>query len=210
MMIRLLAIAVTLMAAHALVPSAAKVQNHEAPAARPATSVTTTYNVDPVHSSVIFRIKHMDVAYFYGRFNNLAGTVKWNDDDPAASELDMRIATASVDTANEGRNRHLRSDDFFSAEEHETIHFRTSSIEKRREKFVAQGELTLRGVTKPVTVDLEKTGSMTHPRSGKEVIGLHAEFTIKRSDFGMDYGVESGALGDEVKLMIGLEAGASD
>lgn len=164
-----------------------------------------TFRVDPVHSSMVFRIKHNGVAYFYGRFNQISGTIDWNESDPSASSLAIEIATASVDTANERRDNHLRSDDFFSAAENPTISFRTSSIEPDGEKLKATGDLTLNGVTKPITVDLEHTGSAEG--RGAQLIGLHATFTIKRTDFDMPYGVENGALGDEVLLMIGIEAG---
>jgi polyisoprenoid-binding protein YceI len=165
-----------------------------------------THRIDAVHSSVIFSIKHMGIATFYGRFNQIGGTVNWNPNDPANSSFVLEIPVASVDTNNNGRDRHLRSPDFFNEDEFSTITFRSTRIEKTGDNaYRVAGNLNLHGVERPLTVDLKQTGETTHPRSGNKLVGLETTFTIKRTDFRMNYGVEQGALGDEVGLIIALE-----
>lgn len=172
-------------------------------------AAATTYMIDGTHSSVVFRVMHMNTAPFYGRFNQIAGSIDWNAENPESSSISFSIPTESVDTANEGRDGHLRSPDFFNAKEFTEITFKSTKITPRHgETYTVQGDLTMLSETKPVTVELVKTGENTHPRSGKPVIGFEAVATIKRSDFGMNYGVEQNVLGDEVKIMFGLEAAA--
>ncbi|TVQ52636.1 MAG: YceI family protein [Phycisphaerales bacterium] len=167
----------------------------------------TAYSIDNVHSAVIFRIKHLGVAYFYGRFNQLDGVIHWNDDNPENSRFDLRIDADSVDTNHSGRDEHLRSPDFFNVSEHPEITFKSNRIERRSEgRYRMTGELKLHGESKTITVDLHHTGAGEHPRSGRALHGFESVFRIKRSDFDMNYGIEAGAIGDEVELRIGIEA----
>lgn len=177
-----------------------------APAARAAAAlVTGAFQVDPVHSSVIFGIRHMDVANFYGRFNRFSGSMTFDAADPSASSVTFRIDAASVDTANERRDGHLRSPDFFNASEFSEITFTSSRVQPMPGGYRVTGDLTMHGVTKSITIELKQTGASTNPRSGKPIAGMEADFTIKRSDFNMLYGIEQKALADEVRLIIGLE-----
>jgi polyisoprenoid-binding protein YceI len=161
------------------------------------------FKVDPVHSSMIFKLKHNNTAWFYGRFNNPTGTFNIDLADPSKSSFDVTVKADDVDTANAQRDKHLKSGDFFSAKEYPTIAFKGKSFKKSGEHAVeATGELTIRGVTKPVTVTIEHTGD-GKDREGKTLMGVHTTFTIKRSDFGITYG--TGALGDDVTIMVGLE-----
>lgn len=163
------------------------------------------FEVDAVHSSVIFRIKHLGVAYNYGRFNDIKGTFLLDNAKPEASVVDVTVAVDSVDTNNEDRDKHLRSPDFFSSKEYPTMTFKSSSVKKTAEDtFEVTGDLTFRGQTKPLNVTLKHTG--TGPgRRGGEVSGAEATFTIKRSEWGMNY--LPGALGEEVTLIVALEGG---
>lgn len=165
-----------------------------------------SYTIDPVHTSVIFGIRHLDVATFYGRFNDISGTIAWNEDSPSNSAIEIEIKAESVDTNNQGRDDHLRNPDFFNAREFPTITFKSTKIETRDETYRVTGDLKLHGVERSITVDLKKTGSATHPRTGKHIIGLESHFTIKRSNHRMNYGIEQNMLGDEVKLIIAIEA----
>lgn len=170
-----------------------------------APAVADSWTIDGVHSSLIFRVKHLDTAPFYGRFNSIAGQIVWDDANPSGSSFNVEVQTASVDTANEGRNRHLRGTDFFNADQFPVCTFKSTSVKPSGDGFELAGDLTINGQTKPVTAKLEKTGQGTNPRGGGAIIGFEVLCTIKRSDFGVNY--MPGGLGDEVKLFIGLEAG---
>lgn len=164
---------------------------------------TGTYDVDAVHSSVVFRIKHLNVAYFYGRFNEIEGTFTLDDADPTRSRFDLQVKVASVDTANADRDKHLKSADFFDLEQFPLITFKSRSVKKVGETTLeVAGDLTLHGVTKPLTVKIERTGSATGMR-GEFRGGWETVFEIKRSDFGMTKLI--GPVGDEVRLLIGVE-----
>lgn len=165
-----------------------------------------TYSIDPVHTSVIFGIRHLDVANVYGRFNDISGSIAWDDDSPSNSSFEIEIMAESVDTNNQGRDDHLRNPDFFNVREFPTINFNSTKVEKRGETYRVTGDLTMHGVERSIILDLKKTGSTTHPRTGKHVIGLESHFTIKRSEHRMNYGIEQNMLGDEVKLIVAIEA----
>lgn len=161
------------------------------------------YEVDSVHSSVVFRIRHLGVSYAYGRFNDIRGRFAFDDADPAKSVIDISVKVDSIDTANSDRDKHLKSAEFFNVAEHPTIAFKSVKVEKLADnKYKAAGEMTLRGVTKPLTVELERVGSVDHPKLGVRS-GFETVFTIKRGDFGLD--AAAGMLGEEVRLMVSIE-----
>jgi polyisoprenoid-binding protein YceI len=167
-----------------------------------ALSYTGTYDVDGVHSSNVFCIKHMDVANFYGRFSQIEGTFTLDDADATKSAFDIKLKTASVDTANEVRDKHLRSDECFDAEKHPDITFKSKSIKKAGEKALeVTGDLTMKGVTKPLTAKVELTG-VGKGFSGGTICGWETTFTVKRSDF--DVG-KPGGLSDDVRITISVE-----
>jgi polyisoprenoid-binding protein YceI len=161
------------------------------------------YKVDASHSSVVFRVKHMGVSYCYGRFNKMSGVFNLDAENPAKSEIDVTVDAGSVDTANAERDKHLRNADFFDVEKFPSIRFQSTSVRSEDAgPFVASGNLTLHGVTRPVTVDIDATGS-GKGMLGEVRSGLEAVFVIRRSEFGMDRMV--GPVGDEVRLMVSLE-----
>lgn len=160
------------------------------------------WTVDPVHSSIMFRIKHMNASLFYGRFNDISGTAKFDGSVP--TEMAFEVKTASIDTNNEGRDKHLRNTDFFNADQFPVCSFKATKITPASESsFKVTGDLTMNGTTKPVDITLEKVGQ-GEGRGGTKLMGLATEFTINRQDFGIKYG-SGGALGDEVKIYVGLE-----
>lgn len=168
-----------------------------------APSAAAGFAVDSVHSSVVFRIKHMNVAYFYGRFNSPTGTFNLDFAKPEASVLEVSVKLDDVDTANEGRDKHLKQEEFFAAKDYPTISFKGKTFKKTGEKTMeVTGDLTMRGQTKPVTCVVEHTGA-GKGRKGEAIEGIEAKFTVKRSDFGVSGLI--GPLGDEVNLMIALE-----
>lgn len=161
------------------------------------------YKVDPVHSSVWFRIKHLGVSYCYGRFNEPMGSFVWDEQNPEASKFTVKVAVEKIDTDNEKRDQHLRGVDFFDAAKHPEITFTSTAIKPQGDnKFEVTGDLTLHGVTKSITVVLEHVGGGKDPWGGFRR-GFETKFTIKRSDFGMNY--MQGPLGDEVTLKVGIE-----
>ncbi len=172
--------------------------------AKTSTAPVETWDVDTVHSMALFRVQHVGAGQFWGRFNDVTGTVKWPRDDSVAPEFDITIAIDSVDTGNEKLDRHLKSPDFFNGREFETATFRSNGAERIGERrWRVNGDMTMLGQTKPITAELEVTGVRGNPVQAKA--GWEAIYTIKRSDFGMNWGVENGALGDEVKIIVGLE-----
>jgi polyisoprenoid-binding protein YceI len=174
-------------------------------AVRPtASDVGPEWKIDPVHSSMVFRIKHMSTAWFYGRFNDISGTVGFDPAKPEASSFNVEIKTASVDTNSKNRDNHLKSGDFFNADQFPTCTFASTGLTAgANDTFDLKGDLTLNGQTKAISAKLEKTGE-GKSRDGSSVVGFEATFTINRQDFGIKYG--PGALGDDVRVTISLEA----
>ena len=164
------------------------------------------YNIDTVHSSILFRAKHMGVAYFYGRFNEFSGNITLNESDISKSKVEFEVKSASVDTANEKRDQHLRSSDFFSVKQFPVIAFKSINVSAKAEKenmLEVTGEFDLHGVKKTITIDVEITGKKTIPQTG-EVIGFHTTFDIKRSDYGFNFGMEG--VNDDIQIIVSVEA----
>jgi len=162
-----------------------------------------TYKIDPVHSTVIFRIQHLGVSYFNGRINAPSGSINVDESDPSKTSFQVELKAANVDTGNANRDKHLKTPDFFSAEEFPTITFKSTSAKPAGDKKLeVTGELTLHGQTKPVTATVEHVGTADTPMGHRT--GYETVFTIKRSDFGMNKMLD--AVGDEVEMRIGLEA----
>jgi polyisoprenoid-binding protein YceI len=162
-----------------------------------------TFRTDPTHSTVVFRVKHMNISYCYGRFNKVAGTFRLDEASPADSMVDIQVVATSIDTDNADRDKHLRNSDFFDVERFKTIRFQSKKTTRKVDgTFVVEGELTLHGVTKPITVEIEPTGT-GRGMVGEIRAGLETVFTIRRTDFGMNKMV--GAVADDVRLMVSLE-----
>ncbi len=164
-----------------------------------------TYRIDSVHSFIIFRVKHMNTAYAYGRFNTFSGTIVVDEKNPANSRIELEIDANSIDTGNSQRDDHLRSPDFFNTRQFPKITFKSTRVRKINDTTVeVTGNLTARGVTRPLTVRVQFTGKGRNPR-GQEIIGFETTFTIKRSQFGINYGL-GGGLDDEVRVTFSVEA----
>jgi len=167
-----------------------------------ASSAAETYTADTVHSSLVFRVKHMNTSYFWGRFNNISGSFSLDEANPAASQFDFHVKTESIDTGNNKRDQHLKSPDFFSAVQFPSIAFKSQSVKKSSTGYEVTGELTLHGVTKPVTIQVTPTGSGKGP-TGAALAGIEATFSIKRTEFGMTKMVPG--VGDDVTIYVGIE-----
>ena len=166
---------------------------------------TMTYEIDTTHSMIIFRAKHSGVSYNYGRFNDFTGEITM-DEDISKSTVELEIKAASVDTANNKRDQHLRSSDFFSAKQFPVITFKSTKVsmkEGETDMLEVTGDLELHGVKKSITVDVEITGRGKN-REGGSLIGFESTFTIKRSEFGMTYGI--GNVSDDIRITVSIEA----
>jgi polyisoprenoid-binding protein YceI len=163
-----------------------------------------TYRIDPVHSFIIFRVKHLNTGFAYGRFNTFSGTIVVDERNPANSSIELEIDANSVDTGNSQRDDHLRSPDFFSARQFPKITFKSTRVRKINDTTVeVQGDLTVRGVTRPITARVTFTGKGRNQR-GQEIIGFETTFTIRRSQFNINYGL-NGGLADEVRVTFAVE-----
>ena len=166
------------------------------------TDTPTTFDVDDVHSMALFRVQHMGAGRFWGLFNDVSGTIQYIPEQSLS--LNIAIQTESVDSNNEQLDRHLKSPDFFNSVEFPQMTFVSISakhIESGR--FEVVGDLTIHGVKKRVTVSVEC--SSISKLGGKTRAGFEASFEIKRSDFGVSYGVEKKVLGDETRIIVSLE-----
>ncbi len=177
-------------------------------------SATTTtgaevWSIDPSHSAVEFSVKHMMFATVRGRFSTFSGTITMPDGDPSRASVVVEIDADSIDTRDEKRDEHLRSNDFFGAGDNPKITFRSTSVQaKGKDRYEVTGDLTIRGVTKPVVLDATFNGQGVNPW-GVTVAGWSAEGKIDRKEFGVNWNaaLESGGflVGDEVKIHIELE-----
>ena len=163
-----------------------------------------TWSVDSSHSTAIFRIKHFGASWQYGRFNDIAGTLMIDEADATKSTLELTIKTDSVDTNNQKRDDHLKGPDFFNAAQYPTMTFKSKKIAvKQGNVWAVTGDLTMHGVTKEVTVDLERVGTGKDPWGGTRT-GAETTFTLKRSDYGVSFMPDG--LGDEVRIIVSVEA----
>ncbi|WP_422928733.1 YceI family protein [Singulisphaera sp. PoT] len=168
----------------------------------PAARAADTYTADPVHSAVVFRVKHMNTSHAWGRFNDITGSFSLNEADPSQSVLDFSIKAASIDTANAKRDQHLKGPDFFNVVQFPTIKFKSKSVTKSADGYEVSGELTLHGQTKPIQVKITPTGTGKGP-SGTAIAGIDATFFVKQSQFGMTKMV--GPIGDDVWVNVSIE-----
>lgn len=171
---------------------------------------TTKWDFDLAHSSVNFSVRHLMVSKVRGRFAEWSGKLEIDDEDLTRSVLDVTIQAASIETRDDKRDAHLRSADFFDAEHHPTLAFRSTRIEQRGDDELAvHGELTIRGVTRPVTLAVEINGEANDPWGGTRR-GYSAKATINRRDFGLNWNaaLEAGGVlvGEKVEIALEIEA----
>jgi polyisoprenoid-binding protein YceI len=169
----------------------------------------TVWKIDPAHSLIEFAVRHLMISTVKGRFAGVEGAVRLDESDPAAVDVDVTIDVSSIDTREPQRDAHLRSADFFDAETHPHITFSSKRpIARRGNAFTLVGDLTLRGVTREVALDVTEEGRVKDPW-GNERLGFSATTKVKRSDFGLTWNqlLEAGgvAVGDEIKISLELE-----
>lgn len=171
------------------------------------------YEVDPAHTQVMFKVRHMGVSTVTGRFNRFAATFGYDPANPAASWLTATIDAASIDTENDRRDNHLRSADFFAADSYPTLTFQSTRVEPAGEgRLEVAGDLSIRGVTKPVVLDVTLEGAALG-QGGRPITGWTAETTINRKDYGLMWNrlTEAGGwvVGDDVRIVLEVEARGS-
>ena len=174
---------------------------------------TTTWNLDGTHSQIEFSVKHMMFTTVRGRFGEAEGQIKLDTADPSGSSVEVTIDAASLDTRVEDRDKHLRSEDFFDVENHPALTFRSREIRgpihDSGEAFQILGDLTIRDVTREVTLDARFEGTGTDPWGGTRA-GFSAETTIDRRDFGLTWNqaLEAGGVlvGHDVKIDLQVQA----
>jgi polyisoprenoid-binding protein YceI len=167
------------------------------------------YAIDPSHSSVSFKVKHLAISSVPGKFGEFKGTFSFDPKDIAASKADAQLSAGSINTGDAKRDDHLKRGDFLDTAKFQLISFKTARVEKvSDERFKAHGDLTLHGVTRPVTLDVTYGGSATDPW-GKARAAFVATTRINRKDFGLTWNkvLESGGLvvGEDVDITLEIE-----
>lgn len=167
------------------------------------------YTLDPAHSHVRFWVRHLMISKVHGEFRTVSGTVKANSQDLTTAQIEVSIDTASITTGNEGRDQHLKSADFFDVENYPTMTFRSTAVKPAGEgEYDIEGELTLHGVTKPVTLRAEATEEVPSPFGGTKV-GVSATGKLDREAFGLvwNMALETGGVtvGKDVNIQIDVE-----
>lgn len=166
------------------------------------------WTIDATHSHVGFVIKHMMVSKVRGHFATLSGEIT-TAADPLDSAVSVSLDATSIDTANQMRDDHIRSADFFEVENHPTITFTSTGLRSEEGEFFIDGNLTIRGITKPVTLAVETPEFGPNPQGGTKA-GFSATAEINRSDFGVSYNgpIPGGgvALGEKVQIVLEVEA----
>jgi polyisoprenoid-binding protein YceI len=171
--------------------------------------VAGTWTIDPVHSEVSFTVRHMMVSKVRGRFDKFEGTIT-TAPDPLQSSVTATVDLGSVNTGNDTRDNHIRSEDFFHTEKHPTMTFRSTGIRPDGENFLLDGDLTLRGITRPVTFRLEVNGFSPDPYGGTRA-GFSATAEVNRNDWDVSYngpipGAGTGMiLSDKVTINLEIE-----
>lgn len=171
--------------------------------------VAGTYTIDPSHTTVEFVARHLMITKVRGRFTDFEGVVEIAD-VPEQSRAEVTIQAASIDTADASRDEHVRSEEFLDAERHPTLTFRSTSVERGKgDAWKLHGELTVRGVTRPVVLDVEFEGTQTDPWGG-ERIGFTAATEVDREDWGLTWNqvLETGGVlvGRKIRIELGVQA----
>lgn len=169
-----------------------------------------TYKLDLAHSEVEFSVRHMMISRTNGDFKQYEGMIEYDGKEISSLKFDITIDVASIDTKIEKRDEHLRGADFFEAKKFPTIRFVSTAIKNiKGKKFDAVGKLTVKGITKEVTIPMQFNGAATSPW-GQSLIGLEGEFEIDRTEYGLTYSkaLETGGLvvGKEISIEIQAEA----
>ena len=170
-----------------------------------------TFAIDKTHSEATFQVRHL-ITKVRGRFADFAGTITFNEAQPAQSSVSFEIQAASIDTSTPDRDAHLRSDDFFAVDKYPTITFESAGITAAGgNDYQVAGNLTMRGVTKAITIPVTLLGTAVDPW-GNQKLAFEGEVTINRKDYGLNWNaaLEAGGflVGDDVKISLSIQAAA--
>jgi polyisoprenoid-binding protein YceI len=166
---------------------------------------TSTWKSDPAHSEVDFSIKHLAIDNVHGRFGHVDATVIYDEKDITKSTVNATIDVAGLSTGEAARDNHLKTDTFFDIAKYTTATFVSTSVRKGGSGLLIDGNLTIRGVTKPVTLDVEGPSAVVTGMDKKPHTGFSATTTIKRTDFGIGSSFPAAVIGDDVKISIDLD-----
>jgi len=170
---------------------------------------TSHWDFDLTHSSVNFHVRHLMVSKVHGRFTKWSGNLELDDADLTKSKIDVTIDAASIDTKEDKRDEHLRSADFLDAAQFPQITFKSTQITRDGDDYRVEGDLTIHGVTRPITLEVEGGGQVKDPWGGTRT-GFSAKTSISRKDFGLTWNValETGGflVGDKVEITLEIEA----
>lgn len=162
----------------------------------------TTYKVDPYHTSINFKVKHLGISFVNGKFDKFDGTIYGSDFKTA--KVDFTVDVNSVNTSVEPRDNHLRSADFFEVEKFPKMTFTSTSFKKKGKKYKLAGNLTIKDVTRPVVFDV-KMGGETKGQDGSAIHGFSAKTTINRFDYNVNFDKETALIGKDVTIYLHLE-----
>lgn len=173
------------------------------------TDVLTKWTIDPTHSEINFKVKHLVISTVTGKFKEFDGTIETEGDDLEGASISFEANIKSIDTNNDDRDAHLKSDDFFNASEHPKLTFESTSFTKKRDdEYELTGYLSLRGTTKEVTLDVEYGGTVEDPY-GQTKAGFEVSGRINRKDFGLNWNAVTEAgnivVSDEVRLQLSVQ-----
>jgi polyisoprenoid-binding protein YceI len=172
-------------------------------------SATSTWNIDPAHSSADFKVKHMMISNVRGKFTGISGVLRRFEADHTKSSLEVSIDVSTVNTQDEKRDGHLKSPDFFDAGKFPAMTFKSTHIEKKGDGFAVTGDLTIHGVTKSVVLNVEEVSEPAKDPWGNTRIGLSANAKINRKDFGLTWNstLEAGGVlvGEEVSITLDIQ-----
>jgi polyisoprenoid-binding protein YceI len=175
------------------------------------TGESGVYNFDKAHSFIGFKVKHMGLIEVPGFFRDFTGEVNYDANDVTKSSVNFKAMVTSVDTGVAPRDKHLRTADFFDVEKFPELTFKSTKVEKKGKGMVVTGDLTMRGVTKSVSIPFQIAGWLPASERAGMKMGIAGETTINRRDFGVNYGnnLPSGipAISDDVKVVLQIEAG---
>ncbi|HIF34289.1 MAG: YceI family protein [Pirellulaceae bacterium] len=160
------------------------------------------YAYDPIHSSVGFKARHLDISWIHGRFNEVAGKFSLDREDPSKSTFELTIKADSVDTNNKARDEHLRQPDYFDTKQFPTIEFKSTSTKAIKGGYEVTGNFTMHGKTNKVTIVL--MGGKEHNFRGTKRVAFSTELSLKRSDYGFDKNA-IGPIGDKALIFIDCE-----
>jgi len=163
-----------------------------------------TYKIDPVHSEVSFKVRHLGISKVSGRFTKLQGTILVDELDLSKSSVDVTIEAASINTDSEGRDKHLKSADFFDVEKIPTLTFKSVAVkEVAKGKLEVTGDFTMHGVTKRIVIPITNLGTAKSPFNDVRA-GFEGALTLNRGDYGIK--TFPGVIGEQVEITLGIEA----